>query len=57
MYAQNILFKASFELNWSIEDSYVDDDFDNSEEVEVHYYSPLKYEGKIVDISSIPSDF
>nr|DAG97126.1 MAG TPA: hypothetical protein [Crassvirales sp.] len=58
MYAQNRLFKASFEYNWSIEDSY-DSDLDTSEEVEVHYYSDLKYEGIIVDyceIPDIPSD-
>lgn len=58
MYAQKRLFKASFEYNWSIEDSY-DSDLDTSEEVEVHYYSDLKYEGIIVDcceIPDIPSD-
>lgn len=58
MYAQNRLFKASFEYNWSIEDSY-DEDLDTSEEVEVHYYSDLKYEGIIVEyceIPDIPSD-
>ena len=58
MYAQKRLFKASFEYNWSIEDSY-DEDFDVSEEVEVHYYSDLKYEEIIVEyceIPGIPSD-
>lgn len=58
MYAQKRLFKASFEYNWSIEDSY-DEDLDTSEEVEVHYYSDLKYEGIIVEyceIPDIPSD-
>lgn len=58
MYAQNRLFKASFEYNWSIENSY-DEDLDTSEEVEVHYYSDLKYEGIIVEyceIPDIPSD-
>ena len=58
MYAQKRLFKASFELNWSIEDSY-DDDLGTSEEVEVDYYSDLKYEGIIVEyceIPEIPSD-
>lgn len=58
MYAQKRLFKASFEYNWSIEDSY-DEDLDTSEEVEVHYYSDLKYEEIIVgycEIPAIPSD-
>lgn len=58
MYAQKRLFKASFEYNWSIEDSY-DEDLDTSEEVEVNYYSDLKYEGIIVEyceIPDIPSD-
>lgn len=58
MYAQKRLFKASFEFNWSIEDSY-DEDLDISEEVEVDYYSDLKYEGIIVEyceIPAIPSD-
>ena len=58
MYAQKRLFKASFEYNWSIEDSY-DEDLDTSEEVEVHWYSDLKYEDIIVDyceIPDIPSD-
>lgn len=54
MYAQKRLFKASFEYNWSIEDSY-DEDFDTSEEVEVYYYSDLKYEGIIVDYCEIPA--
>ena len=59
MYAQKKLFKASFEYNWSIENSY-DEDLDTSEEVEVNYYSDLKYEGIIVEyceIPDIPSDF
>lgn len=34
-YAQKRLFKASFEFNWSIEDSY-DEDLDTSEKVEVY---------------------
>lgn len=58
MYAQKRLFKASFEYNWSVEDSY-DEDLDTSEEVEVHYYSDLKYEGIIIEyceIPDIPSD-
>lgn len=58
MYAQKRLFKMSFEYNWSTEDSY-DNDLNTSEEVEVHYYSNLKYEGIIVgycDIPAIPSD-
>lgn len=58
MYAQKRLFKASFECNWSIEDSY-DEDLDTSEEVELYYYSNLKYEGIIVEyceIPEIPSD-
>ena len=58
MYAQKRLFKASFKYNWSIEDSY-DEDLDTSEEVEVHYYSDLKYEGIIVEyceIRDIPSN-
>ena len=54
MYAQKRLFKASFELTWSIEYSY-DDDSDTSEEVEVYYYSDLKYKGIIVDYCEIPS--
>lgn len=54
MYAQKRLFKASFELTWSIEYSY-DDESDTSEEVEVDYYSDLKYEGIIVDYCEIPS--
>lgn len=53
MYAQKRLFKASFEYNWSIEDSY-DEDLNTSEEVEVHYYSNLKYEGIIVEYCEIP---
>lgn len=58
MYAQKRLFKASFEFNWSIEDSY-DEYLDISEEVEIDYYSDLKYEGIIVEyceIPAIPSD-
>nr|DAO34862.1 MAG TPA: hypothetical protein [Crassvirales sp.] len=58
MYAQKCLFKTSFELNWSIEDSY-DEDLGTSEEVEVYWYSDLKYEGIIVgycEIPAIPSD-
>ena len=54
MYAQKRLVKASFEYNWSIEDSY-DSDLDTSEEVEVHYYSNLKYEGIIVEYCEIPN--
>ena len=57
LYAQKRLFKASFEHNWSIEDSYDDDDI--SEAVEVHWYSKLNYGGIIVDyceIPGIPSD-
>ena len=54
MYAQKRLFKASFELAWSIEYSY-NDDSDTPEEVEVNYYSDLKYEGIIVDYCEIPS--
>jgi len=54
MYAQKRLFKASFEYNWSIEDSY-DSDLGTSEEVIVNYYSDLKYEGIIVDYCEIPS--
>ena len=53
MYAQKRLFKASFEYNWYIEDSY-DEDFDAPEEVEVHYYSDLKYEEIIVEYCEIP---
>ena len=56
LYAQKRLFKASFEHDWSIEDSY-DDDI--SELVEVHWYSKLNYGGIIVDyceIPGIPSD-
>ena len=51
MYAQKRLFKASFELAWYI----YDDESDTSEEVEVNYYSDLKYEGIIVDYCEIPS--
>ena len=54
MYAQKRLFKASFELAWSIEYSY-NDDSNTPEEVEVYYYSDLKYEGIIVDYCEIPS--
>lgn len=54
MYAQKRLFKASFEFNWSIEDSY-DDDLGTSEEVEVDCYSDLKYEGIIVEYCEIPA--
>ena len=57
LYAQKRLFKASFEHDWSIEDSYDDDDI--LEEVEVHWYSKLNYGGIIVDyceIPGIPSD-
>ena len=53
MYAQNRIFRASFELNWTIEDSY-DEDLNTSENVEVHYYSSLKYEGIIVEYCEIP---
>ena len=53
MFAQKILFKASFEYNWSIEDSY-DKDLDAPEEVEVNYYSDLKYEEIIVEYCEIP---
>ena len=53
MYAQKRLFKASFEYNWSIEDSY-DEDPDAPEEVEVNYYSDLKYEEIIVEYCEIP---
>ena len=53
MYAQKRLFKASFEYNWSIEDSY-DENLDASEEVEIHYYSDLKYEEIIVEYCEIP---
>ena len=59
MYAQKRLFKASFEYNWSIENSYGDDPDTPEEEVEIDYYSNLKYEGIIVeycDIPTIPSD-
>ena len=59
MYAQKRLFKASFEHNWSIEYSYDVEDGSPQEQVEVNYYSPLKYEGMIVEeceIPSIPSD-
>ena len=53
MYAQNRLFRASFELNWAIEYSY-DEDLNTSEDVEVYYYSSLKYEGIIVEYCEIP---
>ena len=53
MYAQKRLFKASFEYNWFIEYSY-DKDPDTSEEVEVNYYSDLKYEEIIVEYCEIP---
>lgn len=58
LYAQKRLFRASFEHDWSIEDSYDDDD-DIPEAVEVHWYSKLNYRGIIVDyceIPGIPSD-
>ena len=57
LYAQKRLFKASFGHDWSIEDSYDDDDI--PETVEVHWYSKLNYGGIIVDyceIPGIPSD-
>lgn len=55
MYAQKRLFKASFEHNWSIEDSY-DDDINTSKEREIHYYySDLKYEEIIVEYCEIPA--
>ena len=50
MYAQNRLFRASYEFNWYI----YDENLDTSEEVEVHYYSSLKYEGIIVEYCEIP---
>ena len=53
MYAQKRLFRASFEYNWSIEDSY-DEDLDTLEEVEVNDYSDLKYEEIIVEYCEIP---
>ena len=56
LYAQKRLFKASFEHDWSIEDSYDDD---MPEAVEVHWYSKLNYGGIIIDyceIPGIPSD-
>ena len=56
LYAQKRLFKASFEHDWSIEDSH-DDDIPES--VEVHWYSKLNYGGIIIDyceIPGIPSD-
>ena len=53
MFAQKRLFKASFEYNCSIEDSY-DKDLDAPEEVEVNYYSDLKYEEIIVEYCEIP---
>jgi hypothetical protein len=53
MYAQKRLFKASCEHNYSIEDSY-NSDLDTSEEVEVHFYSDLKYKGIIVEYCDIP---
>lgn len=46
MYAQKRLFKASFECNWSIEDSYNDDPDIPEDKVELYYYSNLKYEWK-----------
>lgn len=58
LYAQKRLFKALFEHDWSIEDSYDDDDA-IPEIVEVHWYSKLTYKGIIVDyceIPGIPSD-
>ena len=54
LYAQKRLFKASFEHNWAIEDSYDDDDDDTPEEVEVHWYSKLNYGGIIIDYCEIP---
>ena len=50
MYAQNRIFRASFELNWYI----YDENLDTSEDVEVHYYSNLKYERIIVEYCEIP---
>lgn len=53
LYAQKRLFKASFEHDWSIEDSYDDDDT-IPEIVEVHWYSKLTYKGIIVEYCEIP---
>ena len=50
MYAQNRIFRASYEFNWYI----YDENLDTSEDVEVHYYSSLKYEGIIVEYCEIP---
>ena len=58
MYAQKRLFKASFEYNGYIGDRY-NYSLNTTEEVEVCYYSDLKYEGIIVgycEIPAIPSD-
>lgn len=54
LYAQNRLFRASFELNWYIEPVYDNDSDIPVEEVEIHYYSNLKYEGIIVEYCEIP---
>ena len=54
MYAQNRIFRASFELNWYIEPVYDNDSDIPVEEVEIHYYSNLKYEGIIVEYCEIP---
>ena len=51
LYAQKRLFKASFEHDWAIEDSYDDD---MPEAVEVHWYSKLNYGGIIVEYCEIP---
>ena len=57
MYAQNRIFRASYEFNWDIGVNY-DENLDTSEEetelCEIHYYSSLKYEGIIVEYCEIP---
>ena len=54
MYAQNRLFRASFDFNWSIESVYDNNSNIPEKEVEVRYYSNLKYEGIIVEYCIIP---
>ena len=54
MYAQNRLFRASSEFNWSIESIYDDVSTIPEKEVEVRYYSNLKYEGIIAEYCIIP---
>lgn len=54
MYAQNRIFRASYEFNWYIYDENIDISEEETEPYEIHYYSNLKYEGIIVEYCEIP---